>query len=173
LFYVYPPNDRLGRDPSLVIDELTLVGTILGMLVMGHLADRSGRKKWYGAELAILIVATMGMVQSSEGLMAENGNGPDRSMSIYSWVSWWRFLLGFGIGAEVSNQIMKLFGAIVSLQSLLVSSLEYHHCRVGIDSVPRHYAVGCVLNAVFWTSTVAGSQSRCPADHASELGSQR
>jgi PHS family inorganic phosphate transporter-like MFS transporter len=96
---VYKPCDRLGEDPGLIIDELTLVGTILGMLLMGHLADRSGRKKWYGAELTILIIATLGMVQSSDGITIK---GPKRSMDIYSWIAWWRFLLGFGIGAEVS-----------------------------------------------------------------------
>ncbi|KAM5344428.1 hypothetical protein ACJ41O_012964 [Fusarium nematophilum] len=103
LFYVYPPCGRLGDNPSLLIDELTLVGTILGMLLMGHLADRSGRKKWYGAELAILIVATMGMVQSSPGFMfmkTEDDKDPERSMNVYSWIAWWRFLLGIGIGAE-------------------------------------------------------------------------
>ncbi|KAF5988997.1 inorganic phosphate transporter PHO84 [Fusarium bulbicola] len=98
LFYVYPPCDRLGQDPGLIIDELTLTGTILGMLLMGHLADRSGRKKWYGAELTILIVATIGMVQASEGYTAIKNTRS--SMNIYSWIAWWRFLLGFGIGAE-------------------------------------------------------------------------
>ncbi|ENH73441.1 Inorganic phosphate transporter PHO84 [Fusarium oxysporum f. sp. cubense race 1] len=98
LFYVYPPCNRLGQDPGLIIDELTLTGTILGMLLMGHLADRSGRKKWYGAELTILIVATIGMVQASEGYTAVNITRS--SMNIYSWIAWWRFLLGFGIGAE-------------------------------------------------------------------------
>ncbi|KAM0561590.1 hypothetical protein ACHAPJ_002758 [Fusarium lateritium] len=106
LFYVFPPCDRLGEDPGLIIDELTLTGTILGMLLMGHLADRSGRKKWYGAELTILIVATMGMVQASEGFtFAETSSTTNfektkRSMDIYAWIAWWRFLLGFGIGAE-------------------------------------------------------------------------
>ncbi|KAF9766687.1 hypothetical protein IL306_000874 [Fusarium sp. DS 682] len=98
LFYVFPPCSRLGQDPGLIIDELTLTGTILGMLLMGHLADRSGRKKWYGAELTILIVATIGMVQASEGYTAVEM--PKSSMNIYSWIAWWRFLLGFGIGAE-------------------------------------------------------------------------
>lgn len=100
LFYVYPPCNRLGQDPGLIIDELTLTGTILGMLLMGHLADRSGRKKWYGAELTILIVATIGMVQASEGYTAVKITRS--SMNIYSWIAWWRFLLGFGIGAEVN-----------------------------------------------------------------------
>ncbi|KAJ4152620.1 hypothetical protein NW754_004417 [Fusarium falciforme] len=143
LFYVYPPNDRLGRDPSLVIDELTLVGTILGMLVMGHLADRSGRKKWYGAELAILIVATMGMVQSSEGLMAENGNGPDRSMSIYSWVSWWRFLLGFGIGAEYPlSSIITAEWASTQSRGIMLSAV------FSMQSFGRLLSLGVSLGAL-------------------------
>lgn len=78
---------------------LTLVGSICGMLIMGHLADRGGRKKLYGLELLILIVSTMGMTQASNGVLSKD-NKP--SMDIYGWLAWWRIALGFGIGAEVS-----------------------------------------------------------------------
>jgi MFS family permease len=82
------------------------------MLCIGHLADRAGRKRLYGGELAILIFATMGVVQASDGFMIQvpgkqNGNY-NAAMDIYDWISWWRFMLGFGIGAEVSFRFVDL-----------------------------------------------------------------
>ncbi|KAK5652692.1 hypothetical protein OQA88_10286 [Cercophora sp. LCS_1] len=99
--FVSPACGRLGSEPGQVIDLLTLLGSITGMLVMGHFADRAGRKRLYGLELAILIVATMGVVQASEGFtyVAPDGNS-QRSMDMYAWLAWWRAALGFGIGAE-------------------------------------------------------------------------
>ncbi|KAJ3541778.1 hypothetical protein NM208_g4441 [Fusarium decemcellulare] len=114
LFKVYPPEGRLGGDPGLVIDELTLTGTILGMLLMGHLADRSGRKKWYGAELAVLLVATMGMVQSSEGLTK---NYPLSSIITAEWAS--TESRGVMLSAVFSMQsLARLLSFAVSLGAL-------------------------------------------------------
>ncbi|KAK0612398.1 major facilitator superfamily domain-containing protein, partial [Bombardia bombarda] len=101
LFYTYPPCGRLSSNAGMVIDELTLIGSFLGMLLAGHFADLWGRKKLYGFELALLIIATLGMVQASEGFRAQHPDGTHEStMDIYSWLAWWRFALGVGIGAE-------------------------------------------------------------------------
>jgi MFS transporter, PHS family, inorganic phosphate transporter len=101
LYFIYPVCGRLGTNVSEVIDEMTLFGSVVGMLLMGHLADRQGRKALYGFELGILIIATMGVVQSGEGFMVQNTDGSyEHSMDIYSWISWWRFFLGVGIGSE-------------------------------------------------------------------------
>ena len=87
-----------------MIDLLTLIGTIVGMLVVGHLADRAGRKRLYGFELSILIIATIGMVQAGEGFIyqVDDGITYKHSMNMYAWIAWWRTALGFGIGAEAS-----------------------------------------------------------------------
>jgi len=104
LYYVYPPCGRLNSHAGVVIDQLTLLGTALGMLGAGHCADLWGRKKLYGFELAILVIATLGVVQASEGFRAQNIDGTYRdTMNIYAWISWWRFALGIGIGAEESQ----------------------------------------------------------------------
>lgn len=101
LYFVYPPCGRLGPDAGLAIDEVTLVGTAAGMLLAGHFADLWGRKKLYGLELAILLVATAGVMQTSEGFLLENPDGTYRhSIDFYSAIVWWRFFLGIGIGAE-------------------------------------------------------------------------
>lgn len=70
----------------------TLAGTLFGMVLFGFLADKYGRKKMYGAELLLLITATVGVVMSSTG---ENG-----SMNVYGWLIWWRICVGVGVGAD-------------------------------------------------------------------------
>jgi PHS family inorganic phosphate transporter-like MFS transporter len=101
LNYVYP----LCGHPvtTTVLDELTLVATLLGSVILGHASDLFGRKRLYGIELVIIIIATSGLVQSGAGFMYPSRGvplGEHSSMDIYSWIAWWRFLLGFGIGAE-------------------------------------------------------------------------
>ena len=106
LYYVYPPCGRLNSNAGVVIDQLTLISTALGMLCAGHFADLWGRKKLYGFELAILVIATLGVVQASEGFQSQNPDGTyENTMNIYSWISWWRFVLGIGIGSEESRAI--------------------------------------------------------------------
>jgi PHS family inorganic phosphate transporter-like MFS transporter len=104
LYYLYPICGR-SSNVAEVIDLVTLVGAVVGMVSMGHLADRAGRKRLYGGELAILIFATMGVVQAFGGFMIQALGKPDgtydAAMDIYDWISWWRFMLGFGIGAGV------------------------------------------------------------------------
>lgn len=152
LYYVYPPCGRLlGSLAGEVIDELTLIGTVLGMLVMGHLADRSGRKRWYGVELGVIIVATIGVVQSSEGFMVLASDGTyQHSMDIYSWIAWWRFMIGFGIGSEVLYALTPVPERLQSLKSLLVSAFGRYHRRVGLHRVQGNYVGCCLCDAVTW-----------------------
>jgi MFS transporter, PHS family, inorganic phosphate transporter len=90
LAYVYWEKEA-GNWKGLVINEVTLIGSCIGMVVFGHLADRYGRKRLYGVELVIVIMATLGLTQVSSGY---------KSMNPFPWIIWWRFLLGVGIGAE-------------------------------------------------------------------------
>ncbi|PKS13143.1 hypothetical protein jhhlp_000485 [Lomentospora prolificans] len=123
--YIYPACGRLGKDSGSVIDLLTLVGTIIGMLTVGHLADRAGRKRLYGFELCILIIATIGMVQAGEGFMYQLDDGIkyEGSMNMYAWIAWWRTTLGYGIGAEATEWASTesrgtMLAAVKSMQSL-------------------------------------------------------
>ncbi|KFY60250.1 hypothetical protein V497_03740, partial [Pseudogymnoascus sp. VKM F-4516 (FW-969)] len=90
LAFVYWPNDDTGRESK--INIVTLVGSCLGQLIFGFLADRYGRRKLYGFELIVVIFGTLGVAQSSAGY--------NHSMSILSWMMFWRFFVGLGIGAE-------------------------------------------------------------------------
>lgn len=85
-----------------MLDLTTLSATLFGMVVFGHFADRGGRKRLYGWELIILILATVGLVLSSQGFMQTSVEGvPKSSMNIYASIIFFRCMLGFGIGAEV------------------------------------------------------------------------
>ncbi|KIW17858.1 hypothetical protein PV08_05053 [Exophiala spinifera] len=89
--YVYW-HDEVSSFRLTCINIATLAGTLLGQVAFGYLADRNGRKKMYGIELVLLIGSTLGVVMSSRGY-----NG---SMSIYSWLIWWRLMVGIGVGAD-------------------------------------------------------------------------
>jgi MFS transporter, PHS family, inorganic phosphate transporter len=94
LNFVYPlPGDcnAISKQPF-IVNLTTLTGTIVGMILFGYLADKKGRKKLYGLELIIVIVATLGLTQASPGY---------NSMNVYAWIGFWRFILGVGLGAEV------------------------------------------------------------------------
>lgn len=76
--FVYFPSDRL---PSLVINLVTLLGSVVGQLLFGYLADRYGRTRLYGIELVLVIVSTIGLATCSAGYN-------DMSfLGLFAWVS--------------------------------------------------------------------------------------
>ncbi|KAJ8521095.1 hypothetical protein ONZ45_g2139 [Pleurotus djamor] len=79
-----PPNQDLG------IKVATPIGTLVGQLLFGWLADRLGRKRMYGIELMIMIIATFGQ--------AVSGSGP--AVNVIGVLIVWRFLMGVGIGGD-------------------------------------------------------------------------
>lgn len=97
LAYVYWPNDT-QFDHETVINVVSLAGSIIGQIVFGVLADLCGRQKLYGVELIIVIVATLGVAQSSLGIVWPDSS--HTSMSIFGWLLGWRLVMGCGIGAE-------------------------------------------------------------------------
>jgi PHS family inorganic phosphate transporter-like MFS transporter len=97
LAYVYWP-ERTSLERESTINILTLTGGIVGQLLFGFLADRFGRQKLYGVELILVIISTLGLAQSSYGVL--NPDGKSGSMSILGWILTWRFVMGIGIGAE-------------------------------------------------------------------------
>ncbi|KAK1755633.1 major facilitator superfamily domain-containing protein [Echria macrotheca] len=152
--FVSPACGRLGIGPGEVIDLLTLLGTISGMLVMGHFADRAGRKRLYGLELAILIVATMGVVQASEGFTYQSPDGSiQRSMDMYAWLAWWRTALGYGIGAEypISAIIVAEWASTESRGTMLAAVKS-------MQSLARILAVAIGLGALRNTAKKRGLQ---------------
>ncbi|KZO99324.1 phosphate permease [Calocera viscosa TUFC12733] len=83
-------NTTLGTNADLGIKVATPVGTLVGQLVFGWLADLVGRKRMYGVELMIIIVATFGQALSAQG----------PAVTITGVIVVWRFIMGVGIGGD-------------------------------------------------------------------------
>ncbi len=89
---------------------MTLAGSAVGQLVFGILADKFGRRRLYGLELAVVIFATIGMAEASTGM--------NNSMDIMGWIIFWRFFIGLGIGAEYP------LSAIITAEKVSVYTLK-------------------------------------------------
>ena len=77
---------------QLALNCATLLGSMFGQILFGILADKYGRRKMYGLELVITIIASLGFAASAPGVNA--------SMSIIAWFIFWRLVMGMGIGAD-------------------------------------------------------------------------
>ncbi|KAK1840076.1 phosphate transporter [Colletotrichum chrysophilum] len=88
--FVYWPSHG-SRWQGLLINFFTLLGSVIGQLLFGFLADFYGRTRLYGIELVLVIVSTIGVATSSYGF---------DDMSFLGLFIWWRFVMGIGIGAE-------------------------------------------------------------------------
>lgn len=88
------------------VNVSTLLGTILGQVIFGILADMYGRRKMYGLELIATVVASLGLAASSSGV--------DNSMSLFGWLIFYRLLMGVSIGADyplsgvITSEYVKL-----------------------------------------------------------------
>ncbi|KAG6827981.1 hypothetical protein H0H92_009807 [Tricholoma furcatifolium] len=97
LGYVYghgqPLNksgQKLNTNQDLGVKVATPVGTLVGQLLFGWLADVLGRKRMYGVELMIIIVATFAQALAGQG----------NAVGIIGVLVVWRFLMGIGIGGD-------------------------------------------------------------------------
>lgn len=90
-------EDGYGGNGGLLPDETnqalkgaTSAGIIVGMVVFGWLADTMGRRRMYGIDLAIIILATFSCALAS----ASPAMGPSALLIA------WRVLMGIGIGGD-------------------------------------------------------------------------
>ncbi|KAF7585155.1 hypothetical protein BBP40_012062 [Aspergillus hancockii] len=84
---------RPGKIPyssDTAIKVSTSGGTVIGQLFFGWLADVIGRKKMYGIELIIIILATLVQALASDS----------PAVSITGVLVFWRTLMGIGIGGD-------------------------------------------------------------------------
>ncbi|KAI8145933.1 phosphate:H+ symporter [Fennellomyces sp. T-0311] len=83
-------DGKTPHDVDTAIKVSCSVGTVVGQLLFGWLADRLGRKRMYGIELIIMIVGTIGQTLA--------GNGP--AASFWAVITFWRIIVGIGIGGD-------------------------------------------------------------------------
>jgi MFS transporter, PHS family, inorganic phosphate transporter len=90
LGYVYGHNQKLNANQELGIKVATPVGTLVGQLLFGWLADLVGRKRMYGIELIIMIIACF----------AQALTGGGHAVTVIGVLVVWRFIMGVGIGGD-------------------------------------------------------------------------
>lgn len=78
----------IPRHEETLLRTAILLGAFFGQIISGFLADLKGRRKLYGYELMVLLLAIVGVCMSSTGLV--------RSMSLFGWLFTWRLLMGLG-----------------------------------------------------------------------------
>ncbi|KAF9223533.1 phosphate permease [Gyrodon lividus] len=113
LGYVYGKGGALTTWQSTGLKAATPVGNLVGQLVFGWLADILGRKRMYGIELMIMIIATFAQALS--------GSAP--AVSIVGVLIVWRFIMGIGIGGDypLSAIISSEFAATRSRGRLMTA----------------------------------------------------
>ncbi|KAF1799703.1 phosphate:H+ symporter [Mucor lusitanicus] len=88
--YFSANNNKTPYNVDTAIKVSCSVGTVVGQLAFGYLADRVGRKRMYGVELMIIIIGTVGQALA--------GNGP--AASFWGVITFWRIIVGIGIGGD-------------------------------------------------------------------------
>ncbi|KAF9037090.1 major facilitator superfamily domain-containing protein [Panaeolus papilionaceus] len=81
---------KLDPKLDLALKIATPVGTLVGQVLFGWLADLWGRKKMYGIELMIMIVSTFAQAIAAQGFV----------IPIIPILIIWRFIMGVGIGGD-------------------------------------------------------------------------
>ncbi|KAF8131586.1 major facilitator superfamily domain-containing protein [Boletus edulis] len=105
LGYVYGNEDgNLSPWQSTGLKVATPIGSLIGQLVFGSLADIFGRKRVYGAELVLMVTATFGQALAGHG----------RAVNIVDVLVLWRFIMGIGCGGDYPQSaiIMSEFAPI-------------------------------------------------------------
>lgn len=100
-----PPKFQLAMNVS------TLLGSMIGQVLFGILADIYGRRKMYGLELVVTIFASLGFATASPGV--------NSSMSMIGWLIFWRIVMGAGIGADYP------------LSAVITAECVYAMCIIG------------------------------------------
>ncbi|EFX04113.1 phosphate transporter [Grosmannia clavigera kw1407] len=103
------------RHVGTLINVFTLLGSVVGQLCFGFLADYYGRTRLYGIELVLVIVSTIGVATSNYGY---------KDLSFLGLFIWWRFVMGIGIGAEYPlSAVITAEWASTSSRATMLSSV--------------------------------------------------
>ncbi|EMD33996.1 hypothetical protein CERSUDRAFT_159380 [Gelatoporia subvermispora B] len=104
LGYLYGTGRSLGLGQGLGVKIATPAGTIIGQLLFGWLGDVLGRKRIYGLELTIMIVATFGQTICASGY----------AVNVINLLIMWRLIMGIGVGGDypLSSVISAEFSSV-------------------------------------------------------------
>jgi PHS family inorganic phosphate transporter-like MFS transporter len=86
IVYFHGKKGATPTNSDTAIKVATSAGTVVGQFGFGALADIVGRKRMYGLELIIIIVATL----------AQSLSGPGPSTDIVGLLIFWRVIMGIG-----------------------------------------------------------------------------
>jgi len=106
-------SGKIPASEELAISISLLIGTFVGQIAIGILADRYGRKKMYGVELCILVAATLCVAFTSKGAL--------ESTNRLAWLVCWRFIMGIGIGMS-SDSSLDIF--LTSIKAVIILCLR-------------------------------------------------
>ncbi|KFH71604.1 MFS transporter, PHS family, inorganic phosphate transporter [Podila verticillata NRRL 6337] len=98
-FYTSSTSHSVPADLDLALKVSASVGTFFGQIGFGYLADRLGRKRMYGVELVIIIVATFAQALCGNGPLSDD-NKKAFGLSVTTGIIIWRFILGIGVGGD-------------------------------------------------------------------------
>jgi PHS family inorganic phosphate transporter-like MFS transporter len=90
LVYWQTSNGVIPANGETAIKVATSVGTVIGQVVFGYMADWIGRKRMYGIELIIILAATL----------AQSLTASSTSLSLVGVMVFWRIIMGIGIGGD-------------------------------------------------------------------------
>ncbi|RKP11047.1 phosphate:H+ symporter [Thamnocephalis sphaerospora] len=93
LGYVYFADNKnvVPSSIDLGLKVSASIGTFIGQIFFGYLADRLGRKKMYGIELMMIVVFTITSAFAANAV---------RGITATTMIMIWRFLLGIGVGGD-------------------------------------------------------------------------
>ncbi|XP_037488506.1 putative inorganic phosphate transporter 1-13 [Triticum dicoccoides] len=87
----YNPDGRRGNFIPVLINAVSLCGTVPGQLVFGWLGDKMGRKRIYGVTLLLMVFCSL-----ASGFTF----GKSTNKSVLITLCFFRFWLGFSIGGD-------------------------------------------------------------------------
>ena len=119
----------------------TLLGSMFGQVVFGILADKYGRRKMYGLELVVTIIASLGF--------AISGPGVHGSMSIFGLFIFWRLVMGVGIGADYPLSAVVVSEYVHHPCSSFLA-LQYIYISLASRFAPTRYRGRMIAAVFFW-----------------------
>ncbi|KAI0709941.1 inorganic phosphate transporter [Earliella scabrosa] len=98
------PKRALSTGQEIGVKIATPVGVLLGQLLFGWLGDVLGRKRIYGMELMIILVATFAQALCAQAI----------AVNVIGVLIFWRFIMGIGIGGDypISAVISSEFSSV-------------------------------------------------------------